>query len=74
MFLHVDAQKKGGKKDAVGAKARLGAIIGIEDNMAAYRVTLGARFGRFPLRKSCVMKGITRSKTLQNGLRKKGAA
>ena len=31
-------EKKGGRKDAVGPKARLGAIVGIEDNMAAYRV------------------------------------
>jgi hypothetical protein len=31
-------QKKGGRKEAVGPKAKLGAIIGIEDNMPAYRV------------------------------------
>ena len=30
--------KKGGKKDAMGPKARHGVIIGIEDNMPAYRV------------------------------------
>ena len=31
-------QKKGGLKDAVGPKARLGAIMGIQDGMPAYRV------------------------------------
>ena len=31
-------QKKGGRKEAVGSKGKLGAIVGIEDNMPAYRV------------------------------------
>jgi hypothetical protein len=31
-------QKKGGRKEAVGPKAQLGVIVGIEDNMPAYRV------------------------------------
>jgi hypothetical protein len=31
-------EKKGGKKKAMFPKARLGAIVGIEDNMPAYRV------------------------------------
>jgi hypothetical protein len=37
-FWMLTLEKKGGRKDAVGAKAREGAIVGIEDNMPAYRV------------------------------------
>ena len=37
-FFMLTVEKKGGKKDAVGPKAQLGAVLGIEDNMAAYRV------------------------------------
>ena len=31
-------QKKGGKKEAVGPKAKPGVLLGIEDNMPAYRI------------------------------------
>ena len=37
-YFMLTVQKKGGRKEAVGAKAKLGAIVGIEDNMPAYRV------------------------------------
>ena len=37
-FFMLTVQKKGGKKLAMGPKARAGVIIGIEDNMPAYRV------------------------------------
>jgi hypothetical protein len=37
-FFMLTIEKKGGKKLAMGPKAQFGAIIGIEDNMAAYRV------------------------------------
>jgi len=37
-FFLLTVEKKGGKKEAVGPKAKLGAIVGIVENMAAYRV------------------------------------
>ena len=37
-FWMLTISKKGGKKLAVGPKAKLGVIMGYEDNMAAYRV------------------------------------
>ena len=37
-FFMLTLEKKGGRKLAMGPKAQLGAIIGIEDNMPAYRV------------------------------------
>ncbi len=37
-FFMLTIEKKGGRKLAMGPKAQFGAIIGIEDNMAAYRV------------------------------------
>ena len=37
-FFMLTVEKKGGKKMALAPKARLGAIVGIEDNMSAYRV------------------------------------
>ena len=37
-FFMLTLQMKGGLKRAMGPKAQLGAIIGIEDNMPAYRV------------------------------------
>ena len=37
-FFMLTVQKKGGKKLALGPKAKAGVIIGIEDNMPAYRV------------------------------------
>ena len=37
-FFMLTVEKKGGKQLAMGPKAQLGAIIGIEDNMPAYRI------------------------------------
>ena len=37
-FFLLTIAKKGGKKEAVGPKARIGASVGIMDNMPAYRV------------------------------------
>jgi hypothetical protein len=65
-FWMLTLEKKGGRKEAIGAKARPGAIVGIEDNMPAYRVydfeLRGARKipfaqvitheGHFPFRKA----------------------
>ena len=61
--------KKGGKKDAMGPKARHGVIIGIEDNMPAYRVSTWR--GGSLLHKLSLMKGTIHCVIIPSGPRRR---